>query len=260
MAPIRVSGMAEDPVPDDALARRIFARHVRIARTGVFHALLALPLPKGFDEHLLLRHLRPLPRRDGAAEFGRLRVRLDPELVIRLHPLPLHLACFRACAAARPLPDAQQGSILGSWLAITQAGLSPTKVRGIAEPHCPRNSAGIPRQASIPRSICARRFSPSSSTSTPPWPNPSGGLTTESRSSHDVGAISAQQYSSTYLPGHRVPDRRGLELGLIAATLGVGSSGHLGAVGPNAIGEMPRLPAGPAFRAVTVDCLVRSNR
>jgi hypothetical protein len=32
------------------------------------------------------------------------------------------------------LPGAQQGSILGSWLAITQVGFPPTKVRGIAKP------------------------------------------------------------------------------------------------------------------------------
>jgi CRISPR-associated endonuclease/helicase Cas3 len=74
-------------VLDDALARRIFARQVRISRKGVLHPLLALPLPKGFDEHPLLRHLRPLPLRDGAAEFGRLRVRLDPELGIVYEPL-----------------------------------------------------------------------------------------------------------------------------------------------------------------------------
>ena len=52
----------------------------------------------------------------------------------RHHPLPLHLACFRAYASTRLLPDAQQGSILGSWLAITQVGFTPTKVRGIAKP------------------------------------------------------------------------------------------------------------------------------
>ena len=43
----------------------------------------------------------------------------------RLHPLPLHLACFRAYASTRLLPVAPQGSILGSRLTITQAGLPP---------------------------------------------------------------------------------------------------------------------------------------
>jgi hypothetical protein len=46
----------------------------------------------------------------------------------------MHLACFRAYASTRLLPGAQQGSILGSWLAITQVGFTPTKVRGIAKP------------------------------------------------------------------------------------------------------------------------------
>ena len=55
----------------------------------------------------------------------------------RLHPLPLHLACFRAYASTRLLPSAPQGSILGSWRTITQAGLTPARTRGIARPHCP---------------------------------------------------------------------------------------------------------------------------
>jgi len=74
-------------VLDDALARRIFARQVRISKKGVLHALLALPTQKGFDEHPLLRHLKPLPLRDGAAELGGLRVRLDLELGIVYEPL-----------------------------------------------------------------------------------------------------------------------------------------------------------------------------
>ena len=53
----------------------------------------------------------------------------------RLHPLPLHLACFRAYTSTRPLPDTPQGSILGSRLTITQAGLSPARTRGLARPH-----------------------------------------------------------------------------------------------------------------------------
>lgn len=43
------------------------------------------------------------------------------------HLLPLHLACCRAYASARLSPGAQQGSILGSWLAITQVGFPPTQ-------------------------------------------------------------------------------------------------------------------------------------
>jgi hypothetical protein len=59
----------------------------------------------------------------------------------RLHPLPLHLACLSAEASTRLLPVTPQGSILGSWRTITQAGLSPARTRGLARPHCPRNSA-----------------------------------------------------------------------------------------------------------------------
>lgn len=76
-----------ETVPDDAQARRIFGRQVRISRKGVLHALLALPLPKGFDEHPLLRHLRPLPLHDGVADIGGIRVILDPELGIVYKPL-----------------------------------------------------------------------------------------------------------------------------------------------------------------------------
>jgi hypothetical protein len=53
----------------------------------------------------------------------------------RLHPLPLHLACFRAYASTRLLPVTPQGSILGSRLTITQAGLAPTRTRDLARPH-----------------------------------------------------------------------------------------------------------------------------
>jgi hypothetical protein len=47
----------------------------------------------------------------------------------------LHLACFRAYASTRPLPFVPQGSILGSWLATTQVGVPPTRLRDIAKPH-----------------------------------------------------------------------------------------------------------------------------
>lgn len=76
-----------EAVPDDALARRIFTRQIRISRKGVLHALIAERLPKGFDEHPLLRHLRPLPLCDGVAEIGGVRLRLDPELGLVYEPL-----------------------------------------------------------------------------------------------------------------------------------------------------------------------------
>jgi len=44
---------------------------------------------------------------------------------------------YLAYAPTRLLPDAPQGSILGSWLTITQAGFTPARTRGLARPHCP---------------------------------------------------------------------------------------------------------------------------
>ncbi|WP_459827818.1 CRISPR-associated helicase Cas3' [Hydrogenophilus islandicus] len=68
---------------DDTLARRIYRRQVRLSRKELIQAILAQPLPKGFESHPLLRNLRPLRfGKDGVADLGRLRVRLDPELGI----------------------------------------------------------------------------------------------------------------------------------------------------------------------------------
>lgn len=64
----------------------------------------------------------------------------------RHHPLPLHLACFRAYASTRLLPDAPQGSILGSRRKITQAGLAPARTRDLARPHRPRFLTGFSKE------------------------------------------------------------------------------------------------------------------
>jgi hypothetical protein len=48
--------------------------------------------------------------------------------------LPLRLASFRAYASNKPLPICLQGSIPGSWLAITWAGFAPASLCGIAKP------------------------------------------------------------------------------------------------------------------------------
>jgi CRISPR-associated endonuclease/helicase Cas3 len=64
----------------DELAHRIVRRQVRLSRKDVLQALAAVPLPGGFEAHPLLRNLRPLRLRDGVADFGRLRVRLDQEI------------------------------------------------------------------------------------------------------------------------------------------------------------------------------------
>jgi len=50
------------------------------------------------------------------------------------HLLPLRLAFFRAYASSISLPLCLQGSIPGSWLAITWAGFAPASLCSIARP------------------------------------------------------------------------------------------------------------------------------
>jgi hypothetical protein len=52
----------------------------------------------------------------------------------RHYPLPLLLACFRAYASSKLLPDCLQDSILGLWLAVIEAGFPPARIRDIAQP------------------------------------------------------------------------------------------------------------------------------
>jgi CRISPR-associated endonuclease/helicase Cas3 len=73
---------APDLVPDDELARRIYARQLRLSRKQVVLGLAGEPAVAAFEEHPLLRHFKPLPLADGAAQFGNLRVVLDPNLGI----------------------------------------------------------------------------------------------------------------------------------------------------------------------------------
>lgn len=76
-----------DGTPDDALAQRLFRRQVRLARKDLVQAMATAVTPAGFAEHPLLRHLKVLELKDGAAEFGSLRVRLDVELGITYETL-----------------------------------------------------------------------------------------------------------------------------------------------------------------------------
>ena len=59
------------------------------------------------------------------ADFGAQRLQGQHDL------FPLHLAFFRAYASSVPLLKHLQGSILGSWLAITQVGFAPTRLSGL---------------------------------------------------------------------------------------------------------------------------------
>jgi CRISPR-associated endonuclease/helicase Cas3 len=69
-------------IPDDALARRIYQRQVRLGRKGIMLALVGQPGPVGFEGHPLLKDLKALRLRNGVACFEQLKVRLDPELGI----------------------------------------------------------------------------------------------------------------------------------------------------------------------------------
>jgi hypothetical protein len=44
---------------------------------------------------------------------------------------------YLACPSTHRLPDAPQGSVLGLRRTISQAGLAPAKVRGLARPYSP---------------------------------------------------------------------------------------------------------------------------
>ena len=52
----------------------------------------------------------------------------------QLHLLPLCLAFFPAYASSTSLPICLQGSIPGSWLAITWAGFTPASLCSLARP------------------------------------------------------------------------------------------------------------------------------
>jgi len=65
---------------DDDLARRIAHRQMRISRRDIVAELASTPAPWSFTNHPALRHLHPLELHDDGAEFGRLRVTLNPEL------------------------------------------------------------------------------------------------------------------------------------------------------------------------------------
>ena len=76
-----------ETVPDDDLARCIYQRQVRLARKDIVISLAAQPGPTAFEGHPLLKNLKALSLREGVADFGRLCVRLDPELGITYETL-----------------------------------------------------------------------------------------------------------------------------------------------------------------------------
>jgi len=67
---------------DDALARCLVARQMRLNRKSLKLALAAQTLPRCFAEHPWLCHLHPLLLVDGRARIDSTELRLDPELGI----------------------------------------------------------------------------------------------------------------------------------------------------------------------------------
>ena len=65
--------------PDDALARRIWGRQVRLSRYGVCRALMSCR-PQAWHRHPLLRGLTVMELRDGRIELGNTMVTLSKEL------------------------------------------------------------------------------------------------------------------------------------------------------------------------------------
>ncbi len=131
-----------------------------------------------------------------------------PHLQGRHNPLPLHLACFRAYASTRLLPAAPQGSILGSRLTITQAGLSPARTRGLARPHSPpfalRSATTlVPRFAPL-RATATSRRAPKGAVGLRHGP-PSNGLTAYRMRLHLASAASGHR---DFAPLPRRPDAR----------------------------------------------------
>ena len=76
----------EDPPFDpqaalaDDLAKRLYCHQVRIGRKGLVQALLTMTVPPTFENHPLLRNLRPLLMREGVAVVAGQTIRLDSEL------------------------------------------------------------------------------------------------------------------------------------------------------------------------------------
>jgi CRISPR-associated endonuclease/helicase Cas3 len=71
------TGFDPNRAVDDATARVLFARQVKVSRRDLVRELAARPVPVAFASHPLLGNLHALELRDGATRFGSLEVRLD---------------------------------------------------------------------------------------------------------------------------------------------------------------------------------------
>ncbi|WP_447527611.1 CRISPR-associated helicase Cas3' [Vreelandella sp. TE19] len=77
-----VDGIIIDPtqVPSDDVARRLYARQLRVSRKAVVLHCQQTEKPAAFADHPLLRHLHPVPMAEGRCELGKQLIYLDPDL------------------------------------------------------------------------------------------------------------------------------------------------------------------------------------
>lgn len=77
-----VDGIVIDPaqIPSDDVARRLYARQLRVSRKAVVLHCKQTELPVAFADHPLLRHLHPMPMAEGRCELGEQSLYLDPDL------------------------------------------------------------------------------------------------------------------------------------------------------------------------------------
>ena len=77
-----VDGIVIDPaqIPSDDVARRLYARQLRVSRKAVVMYCKQTELPAAFADHPLLRHLHPMPMLEGRCELGKQLIYLDPDL------------------------------------------------------------------------------------------------------------------------------------------------------------------------------------
>lgn len=75
-----------DRTLDDATARRLYNRQLKVSRPAVVRHFKSRELPAAFAEHALLKHCHPLPLMQGRYEHGSLHLRLDCELGLVYEP------------------------------------------------------------------------------------------------------------------------------------------------------------------------------
>ncbi|MCP1633771.1 CRISPR-associated endonuclease/helicase Cas3 [Kerstersia gyiorum] len=72
--------VSPDQQLDDACARFLYGRQLRLSRMAVVKHFQGMDLPVAFAEHPLLRNFRPLPLTQGGYDLLGIRLRLDAEL------------------------------------------------------------------------------------------------------------------------------------------------------------------------------------